>query len=136
MAEFNGPLMVIPTGTTGNYSGLPQYRVTAPFTFNVGKGFYVNIPVGFVSDLASIPWPARNWFNPSDKRWAQAAVVHDYCCSKRIFSRSLCDHLFLEAMLTNGTPWHIAWTMYASVKLRSLYLKIRMGRSYYLSDGS
>lgn len=136
MASFNGPLNVEPTGTTGTYSGLPQYKVTTPFTFDIGKGFYVNIPVGFVSDLASIPWPARNWFRPSDKRWAQAAVVHDYCCSNRLFSRSLCDHVFMEGMLVNGTPWYIAWSMYAFVKVRSVYLKLRMNRSYYMSDGS
>lgn len=135
MVLFNGPLVIESTGTVSKQSGLPQYRVLAPFSFDVGPGFYVNVPVGFTTDLASLPWPSRNWFKPSDKRWAQAAVVHDYCCSKRLFSRSLCDHLFIEAMLTNGTPWHIAWTMYAACKVRSVYLKIREGRSYYISDG-
>lgn len=136
MATFNGPLFVEPTGTTANKSGLPQYRVTAPFTFDIGRGFYVNVPAGFISDLASIPWPARNWFRPHDKRWAQAAVIHDYCCTNQLFSRSLCDHVFIEAMLANQCPLYIAWPMYASVKVRSIYLKIRENRPYYLSNGS
>ena len=133
MPKFTAPLEYEATGKTGKNSGLPTYRLVKGFMFEVGPGFTVEIPAGTSTDLASLPWPIRNWFKPSDSRWAQAAVVHDYCCSNRLFSRSLCAHLFMEGMLTLGCPAAMAWLLYVGVKCRDVYLKIRLGRNYYLS---
>jgi len=37
----------------------------------------VNVPVGFVSDGASVPWFFRPWFSPTGNYFG-AALVHDY----------------------------------------------------------
>jgi len=37
----------------------------------------VNVPIGFITDGASIPFYARMWFSPTG-RYFGAAIVHDY----------------------------------------------------------
>ncbi len=58
MSSFTTPLSYEPTGTFR--SGRPEYRVTAPFRYEVGEigsGLVLTVEEGFVTDLASVPWP-------------------------------------------------------------------------------
>ena len=58
MSSFTTPLSCEPTGTFR--SGRPEYRVTAPFRYEVGEigsGLVLTVEEGFVTDLASVPWP-------------------------------------------------------------------------------
>lgn len=130
---FTAPLSIVPHGDFAFGSGLPRYKVTKGFAFSMADGYTIDVPAGYVTDLASIPWPARNVWNPADGHWAQAAVVHDFMCSKHeTYSRHFCDYVYLAGMLTLGANPRVAWLQYAFLKFRAVYLKIKFGRGYYL----
>lgn len=134
---FVGALRLSPHGDTSNYSGLPRYRVDEEFTFEVPVSAAVcaalTVPAGYVTDLASIPWPTRKFWKPDDPHWAQAAVLHDFLCGQpAVYARHFCDYVYLMAMLASGTNPRIAWMQYAFLKVRAVYLKLFSGRGYYL----
>jgi hypothetical protein len=64
-----------------------------------GRAIYV--PAGFETDLASIPRPLWAILPPAG-RWARASVLHDWLYHNRLYSRRLCDALFLEGMKADG----------------------------------
>jgi hypothetical protein len=63
------------------------------------KGMYpqVTVPVGFVTDFASIPRPFWSMLRP-DGDYAYAAVIHDYLYWTQSFSREKSDMIFKLAM--------------------------------------
>ena len=79
----------------------------------------VEIPYGFVTDLASVPrilWPIIASFG----KHSTAAVLHDYLyrkAGKHNWSRRWCDDQFYEAMLALGTHRFRAGVMYRAVRL-------------------
>ncbi|WP_376787833.1 DUF1353 domain-containing protein [Aliamphritea hakodatensis] len=60
----------------------------------------ISVPVGYLTDLATIPWWARWFMSPASMHIRAAAVIHDYCythlCSS--MSRSQADLVLREAM--------------------------------------
>lgn len=65
-----------------------------------GRQGCVDVPRGFITDLASIPQALRNVFNVNG-RSRKAAVLHDYLyCTRGLgrLSRAECDALFLDAL--------------------------------------
>ena len=98
MSSFTTPLSYEPTGTFR--SGRPEYRVTAPFRYEVGEigsGLVLTVEEGFVTDLASCPGPFCRAF-PPDGPWATAAAGHDGLYAGGVVSRCMADLIFLEAM--------------------------------------
>lgn len=62
-----------------------------------GSGDTIDVPVGFLTDFASIPrilW----WLFPKWGRYGNAAVIHDFCYWEQRRSRRRSDEIFLEAM--------------------------------------
>lgn len=84
----------------------------------------VNIPGGFLTDLASVPWPLSLIFSPEGE-YAQAAVVHDYIIDNYYkhdyISRVTADGIFLEAMLVLGVN---------RIKATAIYLAVRVYGNY------
>lgn len=76
-------------------------RLLQPLEYRVGSADsdeVVTVPVGFVTDFASIPWGFRNLFSPMG-RWSRPAIVHD-------FLYRTCGSGVLEAYnLAMGWPW-------------------------------
>lgn len=58
----------------------------------------VKVPVGFVTDFASIPRAFWSLLRP-DGDYAYAAVIHDYLYWTQPLSRKQCDQIFKLAML-------------------------------------
>jgi hypothetical protein len=85
-------------------------------------GGTISAPVGFNTDLASIPRFFHRLFPVNDTH-RLAAVLHDYLYSKkgampdRTLTRLQCDQIFLEAMRVSGVPEWKAQTMYKAVRL-------------------
>ena len=76
---------------------------------------HVSVPVGFKTDLASIPrlfW----WIVPPDGSYTPAAVVHDYLYRRPITDRATADRIFLEAMKHCGTWTVVRMGIYATVR--------------------
>jgi len=64
---------------------------------NEGSDETINVPVGFLTDFASIPRPLW-WLLPRWGKYGNAAVVHDFCYWGQRYSRRRADQIFLEAM--------------------------------------
>jgi len=105
--------------------------------------FYITVPKGFVTDLASIPEVLQNVMHP-DGPWSQAACLHDLLYQKRSsdavypdtpsgrLSRShdkyFADLMFLRVMEATGVSEVVARSFYDAVHL--------FGQSSYVDDNS
>jgi hypothetical protein len=101
-----------------------HWIVCAPFRYesDLLRGVVV-VPIGTETDLASIPWVFRG-LAPMSGKWNKAAVLHDagyhgkletVDCRRIRLIKSLCDQLFLEAMLVSGIAPTLARFMYRAV---------------------
>lgn len=66
---FSAPLVI-------REIGYERWQVVEPFRFTSKSGIVVNVPVGFETDLASVP----SWLRSVVSKigyWSQPAVVHD-----------------------------------------------------------
>ena len=105
-------------------SGRCQWRIATPLTYEVGaegSGEIIAVPIGFSTDLASIP-SAVSAFLPPDGPWAKAAVVHDWLYARagllpsRHYSRKEADKILREAMKVVGVPPWQRFVIYAAVR--------------------
>ena len=113
MSSFTSPLVVSPL------SDGRRWRLARAFSYHRGSKYsnnYVNVPIGFVTDFASIPWVF--WaLVPYWGKYGKAAVLHDYIYQTGSRSRKEADAIFYEAMIVGNTrPWK-AKLMYLAVRL-------------------
>ncbi|WP_410469791.1 DUF1353 domain-containing protein [Bradyrhizobium sp. 33ap4] len=76
----------------------------------------VEVPVGFVTDLASVPrvfWS----FLPTDGEYAFAAIIHDYLYWTQCRSRETCDNILRLAMADLGVSNFTAGIIFRAVRL-------------------
>ncbi|NQT31662.1 MAG: DUF1353 domain-containing protein [Deltaproteobacteria bacterium] len=82
-----------------------------------GSGNTIDVPIGFMTDFASIPRPL--WvILPRWGKYGNAAVIHDYCYWEQSRSRLEADRIFREAMEVLQVP---RW------KVRAMYYSVRLG---------
>jgi hypothetical protein len=81
-----------------------------------GSGNSIEVPIGFMTDFASVPQPL--WIIlPRWGKYGNAAVIHDYCYWEQRRSRLESDRIFREAMEVLEVPkWQIC-VMYYAVRL-------------------
>ena len=80
----------------------------------IGK---VSVPIGFQTDLASVPRIPIIYAMWGDRAHREA-VIHDYLFridSFPIVSFDIANKVLLEAMKARGRPWHIRYPMYWGV---------------------
>lgn len=89
------------------------------FGYDVGKegsGDSIEVPIGFMTDFASVPRPL--WvFLPRWGKYGNAAVIHDYCYWEQQRSKREADDIFREAMGVLGVSPVKRWFMYWAVRL-------------------
>lgn len=84
---------------------------------NPGQAFkMVNVPEGFVTDLASVPRAFWEIMRP-EGRYAYAAVVHDYLYWMQDRSKEEADKIFRFAMEDSKVDATTLSTLYAAVDL-------------------
>lgn len=90
----------------------------------LGSGWLITAPVGFETDLASVPilprWSPRWLVRARDRladQLARAAIPHDLCRSERRLSKIKGDLIFLEAMAVDNVPRWIRWPAFVAVVL-------------------
>lgn len=111
-----------------------QWQLSGPLTYDVGaegSGETLTVPVGFITDLASIPQLVTNAF-PPDGPWAKAAVIHDALyasCGTMVFSgrtwrtrarpytRAEADGVLREAMGVLKVPAWKRFVIWSAVRL-------------------
>ncbi|MGL6245659.1 DUF1353 domain-containing protein [Pseudomonas sp.] len=94
------------------------------------SGELFSIPVGFRTDLASIPWIVR-WvpgFSVNGQH-RLAAILHDYLYTIQDRDRAAADALFLEAMEACGVGMALRGTLYAGVRTGGWWAWWQRGRA-------
>ncbi len=102
MSSFTTPLVVSPMDNGRDW------ELQSKFTYHVGSKFsrkWVNVPVGFVTDFASVP--RFFWFLPDWATYSKAPILHDWLYEHpeimgKPITRKKADQIFLEAM-------HVDW---------------------------
>lgn len=105
-----------------NISRLPtgdprSWIVESPLVVGADGGKRVEVPVGFVTDGASVPRAFWWYASPFSGRHAAAALVHDYCYQSACVTKEEADDIFEEAMLSCGVRKGKAKAMAASVRM-------------------
>ena len=95
------------------------WKTDRAFTYYIGEEDSedsITVPKGFITDLASVPWPA-SMLIPKSGQYNQAAVLHDFLYSVQTRSRIECDLIFKEAMTVLGVNWFKRNIMYRAVRI-------------------
>lgn len=107
---FHGPFRLRPHAPG-------EWLLLAPLRYRSPGGRVFGVPAGFVTDLASIPWPARPVLDTIlADREERPAVLHDWLYCSRIVTRKEADALFLEALELEGIGWTVRRAMWLAVR--------------------
>ena len=110
-----------------------KWLVKERFNYNIGSADSadaVEVPVGFITDFASIPRILWNILPPWGQ-YGKAAVIHDFMYTEHKYStfsaegvesfvqieRKQADDIFLQAMEVLGVNWITRYAMYAAVRV-------------------
>lgn len=80
----------------------------------------LTVPVGFVTDLASIP-PALQSFIQQNGPYLLPAVVHDYLYWKQTCTREQSDQILLLAMIEHAVPEAQRFAIYQAVHFAGMF---------------
>jgi hypothetical protein len=88
----------------------------------VHEDIKVQVPKGFMTDFASIPWFFRWWQTGSVGPQRVAAYFHDWLYSEQsALTRKQSDRVYRLAMLAASDPtvrnWLRRWAMYAGLRI-------------------
>lgn len=100
-----------------------HWELKEPFEYHLGikdSGWVISIPVGFVTDFASVP-KLLHWLIGPWGKHGRAAVLHDYLYRFAVFDRVVCDAIFLEAMRIIGCSKSTRRVIYAAVRVWGRY---------------
>jgi len=82
-----------------------------------GQMCLISVLPGAVTDFASVPKPLDKWFPRKGKKVAKAAVIHDLLYQFNVFSRKICDKIFVLGLFyLKLAPWK-RMLMYRAVRL-------------------
>ncbi len=112
MSRFTALLTVSPL------SDGKSWWLRTPFGYDVGNEGSENtveVPIGFVTDFASVPRPFWSIL-PKWGRYGSAAVVHDYLYWKQDRPRAEADAIFLEGMQILGVRVAVRFIIYCAVR--------------------
>ncbi|EBB6196917.1 DUF1353 domain-containing protein [Salmonella enterica subsp. enterica serovar Muenchen] len=92
------------------------WRVYESFEFYLSDDSdVIEVPAGFVTDLASVPrifWTLL----PPDGKYAKAAIIHDYLYDNALRTKKEADRIFLDGMEVLGVPKWKRTIMYWAVR--------------------
>ncbi|EAM9430675.1 phage tail protein [Salmonella enterica] len=109
MSRFTTPAIL---EMLGHYN----WRVHEPFAFYLcDDDDVIEVPAGFITDLATIPrifWILL----PPDGKYAKAAIIHDYLYDNALRTKKEADKIFLDGMMVLGVPRWKRIIMYYAVR--------------------
>jgi hypothetical protein len=93
------------------------WRLTAPLVYQSDvAGRIFAVPVGFVTDLASVPRIPIAYLLAGGTS-NEASVVHDFLYSTRPVTRAIADAVLREASAVTDVPAWRRWLMWAGVRI-------------------
>ncbi len=100
------------------------WALAAPFRYrSTTLARWIEVPAGFETDLASVPWFAR-WYVSVDGDHTKPALIHDFLYSESSagafpgVTRRDADRVFLEALAVRGV---------APIRRHILHAAVRIG---------
>lgn len=101
--------------------GRPRFELLEPLHYILpvgggGGGIFIEVPIGYVTDFASVPKLLWSIFPPIGE-FSRAAIIHDWMYSEAACSRFLADAIFRDLMKDLGTPLWRRVAMYYAVRL-------------------
>lgn len=99
--------------------GRLRWEVISPLRYRTTDERLIVVPVGFLTDLASVPRLAWR-IVPRDHECARRpAALHDYIYTDltRGYTRAEADRIFYRALLEEGMDKVLAWLMYTAVRI-------------------
>ena len=75
----------------------------------------IQVPVGFITDFASVPRVFWRVLPPDD--YGPAAVVHDWAYRSHALTRLVADQVYREALAVLEAPRWKQWVMYWGVRV-------------------
>ncbi len=114
--------IIRPYGIALRQIGRNEWSLLEPIEFRY-KSFYHRVPIGFKTDLASVP-KAFWWFLPPYGKYTRAAIIHDYLLQHRDVKRKDADHSFREQLRIHGVSYLTRQLMYISVRLATRVKKV------------
>jgi len=121
---FSAPLVIKETGHN-------RWSVVEPFRFTSESGLVIDVPVGFETDLASVPQVFQGLIGKVGY-WSQAAVVHDWLYHRHrlgldnTVTRKQADKILLEGSIIKAEMYGVQGgdnrhaVMYQGVRLGGL----------------
>jgi len=100
------------------------FELLKDFEYHVGQypsKDVVVVPIGFPTDLASIPRPLWVLFPPTGS-YGKAAIIHDYLLKEGKRSRKECDDIFLEAMKVDNVCLPTRSLIYTGVRFYNIFI--------------
>ena len=121
MSSFTEPLIVEVLPTTRRGQG--EFLVYKEFHYDVGflgSGDTITVPVGYNTDLCSVPWFARA-FIPISGKAAKPALLHDWLL---VQEDPRAHTVFDEALRVMEVKPFMRWILVTSVRLWAAIKKI------------
>ena len=97
-----------------------EWQLMAPLLATIwgDHNFYVEVPIGFVTDFASVPRLPFIYtlFGGKAKK---PATLHDYLYAhgSTPLDKKIADEVLFAAMVTNGNNWYQRWGFYLAVRI-------------------
>lgn len=93
-----------------------DFTLCQPFNYWVNGASYT-VPMGFTTDLASIPRPLWSIYSPNKANTIPAAVIHDYLyfCPGEML-RSEADSIFYDALIYKHVTTRTAFKYWLAVR--------------------
>ncbi|MDP9525356.1 MULTISPECIES: DUF1353 domain-containing protein [Pseudomonas] len=99
--------------------GHTRWEVIRVLQYRTKDGRLITVPVGYLSDLASVPHLARRIVDPQTPAARRPSVVHDriYTHETHRFTKAEADRIFYDALREEGMNTALAWLMYQAVRI-------------------
>lgn len=117
MGRFLTPLLLEDTGNT-DHAGRELFKLHEDLVYEIGENgtsIRITVPKDYLTDFASVPKFFWRILPPFGKH-GRAAVLHDFLCQCKNFSRNVGDALFYEAMTSLNVPSWKKVAMYCGVR--------------------
>lgn len=126
------------------------WRLLAPLVWTGTKGDTFRVPMGFVTDFASVPrflhWLVspygaytraavlHDWLLVSLAKWSQGEMTSDGISGTPPANSRDCDGIFRRVMQDLGVSWPKRWIMWSAVRAAALFNSRRAYGRHFLAD--
>lgn len=95
--------------------------LTMDLTYEMAHtGLKITVPMGFVTDFASVPRPFWSALSPIGKH-GRAAIIHDYLYWQQECTREQADRIMWLAMTESGVGSFDRWVIYQGLRRFGLH---------------